>query len=256
MAALTQRTGRPWPLGATVDAQGVNVAVFSAHATAMELCLYDERGEQEQARLPLARSGDIWHGHLAGAGAGLVYGLRAHGPWAPRQGQRFNPHKLLLDPYARETVGSFTWDGPQRGDRADDAMQLDTRDNGATALKARVVHDRFDWGGDAPPRTPWGHSVIYELHVRGFSRLHPGVPEAQRGTYAGLASDAAIAHLQRLGVTAVSLLPAPPIFLPWSLADVTAGGGSTGAAAAAALAAASSLALAFHWLPTGMVDKR
>ena len=207
MAALTLQAGRPWPLGATVDAQGVNIAVFSAHATAIELCLYDERGEEEQARLPLARSGDVWHGHLAGAGAGLVYGLRAHGPWAPRQGQRFNPHKLLLDPYARETVGSFTWDGTHRGDRADDPMQPDTRDNGTTALKARVVHDLFDWGGDAPPRTPWEHSVLYELHVRGFSKLHPGMPEAQRGTYAGLASDAAIAHLQRLGVTALSLLP-------------------------------------------------
>ena len=200
-------SGQPWPLGATVDARGVNFAVFSAHATALELCLYDARGEQELQRLPLARSGDVWHAHLAGAGAGLVYGLRAHGPWAPRQGQRFNPHKLLLDPYAREIVGRFSWDGRHRGDRADDPLQIDTRDNGASALKARVVQDSFDWAGDAPPRTPWADSVLYELHVRGFSKLHAGVPPAQRGTYAGLASDAAIAHLQRLGITAVSLLP-------------------------------------------------
>ena len=208
MAGLSGlQPGRPWPLGATVDAQGVNFAVFSAHATAVELCLYDDRGATEQARLPLVRHGDIWCGHLAGATAGLVYGLRAHGPWAPGRGQRFNPHKLLLDPYARETVGRFSWDGPHRGDRADDPLQLDARDNGASALKARVVQDRFDWGNDAPPRTPWSRSVLYEAHVRGFSQLHPGVPEALRGTYAGLASDAAIAHLQRLGITALSLLP-------------------------------------------------
>ena len=115
-----------------------------------------------------------------------------------------SPHKLLLDPYARDRSAPSP---THRGDRTDDPLQADTRDNGATALKARVVHDRFDWGGDAPPRTPWTESVLYELHVRGFSRLHPGVPEAQRGTYAGLASDASIAHLQRLGITAVSLLP-------------------------------------------------
>ncbi|MBX3643479.1 MAG: glycogen debranching protein GlgX [Rubrivivax sp.] len=205
MQALTPSAGRPWPLGATVDALGVNFAVFSAHATAVELCLYDPRGEAEVQRAPLVRSGDLWHAHLAGAGPGLVYGLRAQGPWAPSMGQRFNPHKLLLDPYARETVGSFRWDAAHRGDTADG--QMDRQDNGATALKARVVRDTFDWGDDAAPRTPWGDSVLYEMHVRGFSQQHPGVPEAQRGTYAGLASDAAIAHLQRLGVTAVSLLP-------------------------------------------------
>jgi len=192
-------TGRPWPLGASVDAQGVNFAVFSAHATAIELCLYSDDGSTELARLPLpARSGDVWHGHLPAAAAGLVYGLRAHGAWLPQQGHRFNPRKLLLDPYARETVGRFEWS---------QALLDPDADNGATALKARVVQDSFDWQGDGPPATPWADSVIYELHVRGFSKLHPGVPEAQRGTYAGLASDAALAHLRRLGVTAVSLLP-------------------------------------------------
>ena len=202
------QSGRPWPLGATVHAQGVNFAVFSAHATVVELCLYDDLGEHETARLPLARSGDIWHGHLPGAGAGQVYGLRAHGPWQPLQGQRFNPHKLLLDPYARETVGRFVWHELHRGHAADDPLRMDPRDNGALALKARVVHDDgFDWQDDAPPATPWADSVLYEVQVRGFSQLHPGVPAAQRGCYAGLASDAALAHLRRLGVTAVSLLP-------------------------------------------------
>jgi glycogen debranching enzyme len=200
--------GRPWPLGASVDAEGVNFAVFSAHATAIELCLYDDTGQVETTRLMLpACSGDVWHGHLPGAGAGLVYGLRAHGPWQPQQGQRFNPHKLLLDPYAREAVGHFEWSDLHRGHGGDDLLCLDARDNGALALKARVVHDRFDWQGDAPPATPWADTVLYELHVRGFSKLHPDVSEPQRGTYAGLASDAAVAHLKRLGITAVSLLP-------------------------------------------------
>ncbi len=202
------QAGQPWPLGASVDSQGVNFAVFSAHATAIELCLFDDEGKIEIARFTLpGRSGDVWHGHLRGATAGLVYGLRAHGPWQPHRGHRFNAHKLLLDPYARETVGSFTWDDAHRGDDPDHPQRLDRRDNGAAALKARVVQDRFDWQGDAPPRTPWADTVIYELHVRGFTRLHPAVPEARRGTYAGLASDVAIAHLKRLGITAVSLLP-------------------------------------------------
>ncbi len=206
--AATLRGGRPWPLGASVDAEGVNFAVFSAHATAIELCLYDDAGQVETARLMLpARSGEVWHGHLPGAGAGLVYGLRAHGPWQPQQGQRFNPHKLLLDPYARETVGHFEWSDLHRGHGSDDLLCPDARDNGAVALKARVVHDCFDWQGDTPPARAWADAVLYELHVRGFSKLHPGVSEPLRGTYAGLGSDAAVAHLQRLGITAVNLLP-------------------------------------------------
>jgi glycogen operon protein len=205
---LALTSGRPGPLGATVDAQGVNFAVFSAHATAIELCLFDDAGRSEIARVPLpARSGDIWHGHMPGAGAGQVYGLRAHGPWQPQQGHRFNPHKLLLDPYAREIVGQFTWSELHRGHAGADALCMDRRDNLATALKARVVHDHFDWHGDVAPATPWADSVLYELHVRGFSKLHPGLPESQRGCYCGLASDAGIAHLKRLGITAVSLLP-------------------------------------------------
>jgi glycogen operon protein len=201
--------GRPWPLGATVDDDGVNFAVFSANATAIELCVYDAAGRRELSRRPLpARSGEVWHGHLAGAGAGLVYGLRAHGPWQPSRGQRFNPHKLLLDPYARETVGDFVWSDVLRGHAGDDPLCIDTRDSGEAALKARVVGDEsFDWRDDRAPATPWRDSVLYEVHVRGFSRLHPGVPEALRGSYAGLASDAAIAHFKRLGVTALSLLP-------------------------------------------------
>ena len=208
--------GRPWPMGASVDEDvngaGVNFAVFSAHAVQIDLCLYDETGRVELARRPLpARSGDVWHGRLPGAGAGVTYGLRAHGPWRPDRGHRFNPHKLLLDPWAREIVGVFDPRAPHQGAEREYPQHMDTRDNGRQALKARVVHDRFDWQGDRPPATPLQDSVIYETHVLGFTRLMPGVPEALRGTYAGLSSDAALAHFKRIGITAVSLLPVQQI---------------------------------------------
>jgi glycogen operon protein len=204
--------GRAWPLGAHWDGEGVNFAVFSAHAEAVELCLYDAHGQAELRRVRLdARTDDVWHGYLRGAAPGLVYGLRAHGPWAPVQGHRYNPHKLLLDPYARELVGAFEWRPEHFGSARDDVRVMDARDNGASALKARVVADRYDWShdgvADRPPRTPLADTVIYEAHVKGLTRLHPDVPEALRGTYAGLASPAMVGHLQRLGVTALSLLP-------------------------------------------------
>ncbi len=205
MTAPQLERGRPGPFGAQVDGDGVAFAVFSEHAEAVELCLYDARGERETARLALHRSGDVWHGRLPGAGAGLVYGLRAHGPWRPDDGHRYNAHKLLLDPWAREIVGRFEWRDEHFASDAEG--RLDTRDNGAHALKARVVADAFDWGDDRAPRTPLADTLLYELHVKGYTRLHPGVPEALRGSYAGLASDAAIDHLRRLGISAVSLLP-------------------------------------------------
>jgi glycogen operon protein len=204
--------GQPWPLGASFDGSGVNFAVFSAHASQVDLCLYDESGRVELARMPLpVHSGDIWHGRLPGASAGLVYGLRADGPWRPDRGHRFNPHKLLLDPWAREIVGTFDWDGAHAGSEAEFPLHMDTRDNGHQALKSRVVHDDFDWRGDTPPHTPLADTVIYETHVRGFTRRMSGVPEHQRGSYAGLASPAALAHFRRLGITAVSLLPVQQI---------------------------------------------
>ncbi len=213
VAAVTAlQPGRPWPLGAHVDGDGVNVAVFSAHATGMDLCVFDAQGRQELARWPLpGRSGEVWHGRLPGAGAGLVYGLRAHGPWQPSQGQRFNPNKLLLDPWAREIVppaGGFDWNGPHFGAApGTNPPQPDPVDNAAQAHKARVVADPIE----AVPPCAVVHAdpdvVLYELHVRGFTRLLPGVPPALRGTYAGLASDAAIAHFKRLGITTLSLLP-------------------------------------------------
>ena len=203
--------GRPWPLGASVDAEGVNFAVFSHNALRIDLCLFDSDGETELARLPLpVRSGDVWHGHLARGTAGLVYGLRAHGPWRPERGHRFNPNKLLLDPWAREVVappGGFDWRGPHFGADREHPQHMDMRDNGRCAFKARVVDDHFDWQGDTPLRTPLLRSVLYEAHVRGFSKQLPGVPEALRGTYAGLGHPASIHYLKKLGITAVSLLP-------------------------------------------------
>jgi glycogen operon protein len=207
-AGSVLQAGRAWPLGATWDGAGVNFAVFSAHATAVELCLFNAAGVEETARLPLpAQSGDVWHGYLPGAAPGLLYGLRAQGPWRPDRGHRFNPNKLLLDPWAREIVGRFDWADPHFAADREHPQHMDMRDNGRMALKARVVHDNFDWRGDQRLLTPLEDSVLYELHVRGFTQQLLGVPEAERGTYAGLGSDAALAHLRRLGVTAVSLLP-------------------------------------------------
>jgi len=200
--------GRPWPMGAHCDAGGINFAVFSAHAQAVDLCIFDASGNHEiaRARLP-GRSGDVWHGHLPNAGPGLVYGLRAHGPWRPDRGHRFNPMKLLLDPYAREIVGQFDWADEHFSADRQHPRQMDMRDNAQHAMKARVTNDEFDWRGDHSPRTSLAESVIYEAHVKGFSRLNLALPERLRGTFAGLAHPASIKHLQDLGITAVSLLP-------------------------------------------------
>jgi len=201
--------GLPWPLGASWDGQGVNFAVFSANAQAMELCLFSADGSREIARHMLpAHTSDVWHGYLPGAAPGLVYGLRAHGPWRPDRGLRFNAAKLLLDPYARDIVGRFEWREEHFAADRQHPMHMDTHDNAAFALKARVVRtDDFDWGEVKPPHTPLADTVLYELHVKGFSQCNPQVPPALRGSYAGLGHPASIAHLHRLGITAVSLLP-------------------------------------------------
>ena len=211
---LVLEAGRPWPLGVHWDGEGLNIAISASNAQAIELCLFDATGQHESHRGALpACTQDVWHGYLrAEPGSALgrpgqLYGLRAHGPWRPDRGHRFNPRKLLLDPYAREIVGHFSWGPEHFGHDGAHPLQPDPRDNAATALKARVLHEHFDWGCDRPPRTPLADTVLYELHVKGFTRLHPAVPAAQRGTFAGLAHPAAIAHLQQLGITAVKLLP-------------------------------------------------
>jgi len=194
--------GLPYPLGATLRDGGVNFAVASDHAESIELCLFDDSGRVEQQRLALPAQRDgVRHGFLRGAGAGLVYGLRAHGPFEPAAGHRFNPRKLLLDPYAREIVGRFEW----RDEHYDHGPGRDA-DNAAFALKARVAAPLPPPRARPQPR-PDDEVVLYEVHVKGFTRLHPQVPQALRGTYAGLSHPAAVAHLKRLGVTTLSLLP-------------------------------------------------
>ncbi len=207
-AARGWQPGRPGPLGARWDGHGVQFAVFSDQARALDLCLFDPGGLREETRLPLFGPSDgIWHGYLLHGAPGLVYGLRADGPWDPALGQRFNRHKLLLDPYAREVVGRFDWSAAHFGAVPGDPLRPDERDNAHAALKARVVSDHFDWGDDKPPAVAPEDTVLYELHVRGFSRLHPALPLNLRGTFGGLAHPAMIAHLRALGVTAVNLLP-------------------------------------------------
>ncbi len=189
--------GAPEPLGAAADAAGVNFAVLSAHATAIEVCLYDDRGGTETARLALpGRSGDVWHGHVAGIGPGTRYGLRAHGPYAPGDGHRFDPAKLLLDPYATML------DRPL----ALHPVMLGAGDSGAQMAKAIIEADPAR-SQAATPFVPWHRTVLYELHVRGFTRRHPAIPEAARGTFAALADPAVVAHLSALGVTTVEVMP-------------------------------------------------
>jgi isoamylase len=209
MPAMT--AGSPMPMGASWTGDGVNFALFSANADAVQLCLFDVSGRRELARIPLpGRTGDVWHGFLPGVGPGLVYGYRVHGRYAPRQGHRFNKHKLLLDPYARGLVGELRYGseiyGFSRG--AAEAWRQDISDSASSVPKARVTDPHaFDWRGDRPPRTPLDQTVIYELHVKGFTRLHPDVPPHLRGTYLGLAQPAVLQYLVDLGITAVELMP-------------------------------------------------
>ncbi len=206
------RPGSPYPLGATWDGLGVNFALFTQSATRVELCLFDSaEATAESARLELPEQTDqVWHGYLPAARPGQLYGYRVHGPYDPRAGHRFNPHKVLLDPYAK-AIGRLTrWRdeifGYRIGDPAAD-LSMDDRDNAAWAPLAAVIDPSFVWGEDRGPRTPWHETIIYEAHVKGLTRLHPEVPERLRGTYAGLASAPVVRHLRELGVTAIELMP-------------------------------------------------
>ena len=205
------REGRPFPLGATWDGLGVNFALFTANATGVELCLFDDAGESELERIKLPEYTDeVWHGYLPEARPGTVYGYRVQGPYEPDAGHRFNPNKLLLDPYALQLVGAFEWNDAVYGytvGHPDGDLSFDTRDSARYVLKGRVTDPAFTWGRPSRPGVPWGKTIIYELHVRGFTKLHPKLPEAQRGTISGLAHHEVIEYLQRLGITAVELMP-------------------------------------------------
>lgn len=203
----TITAGRASPLGATFDGEGVNFAVFSANASRVTLCLFSADGRTEEHRIDLPeRDGDIWHGHVAGLGPGQLYGYRVHGPYDPAEGHRFNPNKLLIDPYAKGLTGQPVWHDALFGfDPARGPDSFDGRDSAPHAPRSVVVDPAFSWGEDRPPATPVEETVIYEAHVRGLTRLHPGV--ALPGTFLGLASDPVLEHLTRLGVTAIELLP-------------------------------------------------
>ena len=199
--------GQPLPVGATWDGLGTNFSLYSEHATAVELCLFDDDDVEMRVSLT-TRTAHQWHAYLPGIGPGQRYGFRVRGPWDPDRGHRFNTAKLLLDPYARAIDGGVRWSAARvYGHALADAAAADHEDDAVALPKCVVVDPSFDWEFAARPRTPWNETVLYELHVKGFTRLQPGVREDLRGTYAGLASDAAIEHLRSLGVTAVELLP-------------------------------------------------
>lgn len=207
------REGNPLPRGATWDGKGTNFAVFSEHATKVEVCLFDQSGAKEEARIELPEfTNQMWHGYLPDARPGTRYGYRVHGPYEPENGHRFNPNKLLLDPYAIAHIGQIEWNPALFGYRMEsgDDTTFDERDSAPYLPKCVVVDPEFDWRGQqrlTKLRVPWDDTIVYELHVKGYTQRHGKVPEKLRGTYAGLASAAAIEYIRQLGVTTVELLP-------------------------------------------------
>jgi len=213
MAPLPDRleAGSPYPLGATWDGLGTNFAVFSANAERVDLCLFDPSGKREIARLPLPEQTDeVWHGYLPHAGVGVLYGFRAHGPYDPQKGHRFNPQKLLLDPYARRIAGQLRWSDALFGHRVHSSrgdLSIDTRNSAPGMFKAVVTDESFNWGDDRPPHVPWPDTVIYEAHLRGLTMLREDIRSNERGTFAALGDPHTIDYLRRLGITAIELLP-------------------------------------------------
>lgn len=206
------RPGSPYPLGATWDGSGVNFALFSEHATKVELCLFDSpESERESVRITLPEQTDlVWHGRLSGIVPGQLYGYRVHGPYAPREGHRFNPNKLVFDPYAKAVGNTITWAPEMYGYRIGDPggdLSFDPRDNVRFAPRAAVADTAFTWGNDRPPMTPWHETVIYEVHVKGATQTHKDIRPSRRGTYAGLGSEEMLRYFKDLGITAVELLP-------------------------------------------------
>jgi len=208
----TQWPGHPYPLGATWDGKGVNFALFSEHASGVELCLFESsEAEKESVRIRFTEYTDhVWHAYLPEVLPGQLYGYRVSGPYEPQLGHRFNPNKILLDPYAKGIGRNLRWADEVFGYRLGDSeidLSFDDRDSAPFAPLAMVIDPAFTWGNDRHPRTPWHKTILYELHVKGFTQLQQGLPERLRGTYAGLASESVIKHLTDLGITAVELLP-------------------------------------------------
>jgi glycogen operon protein len=198
--------GESFPLGATYDGAGTNFSIFSELAERVELCLFDADGTERRATLPEV-DGFCWHGYVPDVGPGQRYGFRVHGPWDPTKGHRCNPHKLVLDPYAKAIDGQIEWDPAVFPYVRGKPLERDDQDSARFMPRGVVVSPFFDWGGDRAPRTPWNETVVYEVHVKGFTARHPDVPEELRGTYAGLAHPASIEHWRSLGVTAIELMP-------------------------------------------------
>src|SRR5689334_11454818 len=210
-AAVRLAAGLPYPLGATWDGRGTNFALFSAHAQAVELCLFDKSGRRELDRVALPEhTEDIWHGYLPDVVPGQLYGYRVHGRYDPESGFRFNPYKLLLDPYAKALAGRLVWSDAHYsyragGPRAD--LTMDRRDNARGMPKAVVIDEAFSWGNEQRPAIAWEDTIIYEAHVKGLTRLRDDVPPGWRGFFSGLAAPGVVDHLKRLGVTAIELMP-------------------------------------------------
>jgi isoamylase len=208
---IQMREGSPHPCGATWDGRGTNFAIFSANATRVEVCLFDERGQREITRVELPEyTNQIWHGYLPEVRPGTIYGYRVHGPYAPEAGHRFNPNKLLLDPYACAHIGELRWDPAIFGYQMQsmDDLTFDPRDSAPFMPKCIVVEPGFDWtGARSRQRIQWDNTIIYEMHVRGFTKLHPAVPKRLRGSYAALGCPEILEYLKSLGVTSIELLP-------------------------------------------------
>ena len=203
--------GQPFPLGSTWDGLGVNFALFSAHATKVELCIFDPDGLQEIERIELPEYTDeIWHGYLPDAHPGLIYGYRVYGPYEPEAGHRFNPNKLLIDPYAKQLVGELKWSEALFGyeiGHPDGDLSFDERDSAPFVPKCKVIDPAYTWGKHRSHRVDWDKTVFYEAHLRGLTMRHPSVAEDKRGTFAGLMNADVIKHIRKLGVSSVELLP-------------------------------------------------
>ena len=205
-ADLDVSPGRPYPLGATYDGIGTNFSLFSEQGERVEVCLFNQNGRETRVLLP-EETAHIHHGFIAGIGPGQRYGFRVHGPWRPAAGLRFNSEKLLLDPYGKAVDGEVRWNRSVFSHQQADDNRISRSDSAPSMPKNVVISPYFDWGNDRPPGTPWDQTVVYEMHVKGFTARHPAVPPQLRGTYAGLATDPVVDHLLSLGVTAVELQP-------------------------------------------------